>query len=298
MILNKYLELATRAHYGTSQVPDERGRQYIRDYSAELSADLAELPEDEREQYQARYERYFVNWLHAKGRCISVLVAGPSGMNVRRAEKANKSEQKHHEIFRNFRERAKRAIERRSRPKVTPISELEAARQNHAERVTLQAKMKEINALIRKFKDNEPGFIAAAQEKGISEPVARELLKPDYLGRIGYPDYKLVNNGAQIRRLAQRIEQLERKAPSAEGDPKGDPILTFEGGRIELNKEADRLQIFHDSKPERAVIEKLKSRAFNWSPSNGCWQRKITSNAIYAAQEVTGVNTQSFYAQI
>lgn len=96
MILDKYLELAIRAHNGTSQVPDERGRQYVRDYSTELSADLAGLPEDEREQYQARYERYFTSWLHAKSRCISVLVAGPSGMNVRRAEKTNKSERKHH----------------------------------------------------------------------------------------------------------------------------------------------------------------------------------------------------------
>lgn len=296
MILNKYLELATRAHYWTSQVPDERGRQYILDYSAELSADLAGLPEEEREQYQARYEKYFVNWLHAKSRCISVLVAGPSGMNVRRQAKANKSEHKHHELFRAFRERALRAIERRSRPKITPTSELDMARQNHAERVALQERMKSINTLIRKYKGNDAGFIEAATAQGISEDAARLLLQPDYLGRIGFPDYKLVNNGAQIRRLAQRVQELERKAAATAIDRC--PTLDFEGGKIELNKSEDRIQIFHNDKPERAVIEKLKSRGFHWSPSGKCWQRKITGNAIYAAQEVTGVNTTSFYAQI
>lgn len=35
-----------------------------------------------------------------------------------------------------------------------------------------------------------------------------------------------------------------------------------------------------DSKPEVSVIADLKRMAFKWSPSNKCWQRKITANAM------------------
>lgn len=44
----------------------------------------------------------------------------------------------------------------------------------------------------------------------ISEARARELLKPDFAGRRGFPDYMLKNNNANIRRLKQRLAGIAR----------------------------------------------------------------------------------------
>lgn len=54
------------------------------------------------------------------------------------------------------------------------------------------------------------------------------------------------------------------------------------GVRILQNTEENRLQIFFDGKPEREMIDTLKSRGFKWSPRNQCWQRQLTNNAVWA----------------
>lgn len=36
------------------------------------------------------------------------------------------------------------------------------------------------------------------------------ILQPDFCGRVGYADYELTNNNANIRRMKQRLEQLEK----------------------------------------------------------------------------------------
>lgn len=52
--------------------------------------------------------------------------------------------------------------------------------------------------------------------------------------------------------------------------------------QIVHNKEDNRLQLLFDGKPEPAIIERLKSRGFKWSPRNKAWQRQLTPNAIAA----------------
>lgn len=61
----------------------------------------------------------------------------------------------------------------------------------------------------------------------------------------------------------------------------------FDGGKVEMNVDDDRLQIFYDSKPDEATRQKLKSHGFKWAPSQGAWQRILTKNAVYAAKQVT-----------
>lgn len=50
----------------------------------------------------------------------------------------------------------------------------------------------------------------------------------------------------------------------------------FEGGKVEANTEANRLQIFFDEKPDAATREELKSNGFRWSPKAEAWQRQLT----------------------
>ena len=58
------------------------------------------------------------------------------------------------------------------------------------------------------------------------------------------------------------------------------------GVRFVKNYESDRLQLYFDGKPSTEMICKLKANAFRWSPSNGCWQRQLTGNAICAAERL------------
>ncbi|MEX3614689.1 MAG: hypothetical protein VB141_13260 [Burkholderia gladioli] len=41
---------------------------------------------------------------------------------------------------------------------------------------------------------------------------ARELVRPDFAGRVGYPAYALSNNNANMRRVELRIKELEKRA--------------------------------------------------------------------------------------
>jgi hypothetical protein len=69
--------------------------------------------------------------------------------------------------------------------------------------------------------------------------------------------------------------------------------IPFTGGIIVVDYSIDRVQIKHDTKPEKAIIDNLKHSGFRWSPSNTAWQRQITPAALYSVQKVTGINIQS-----
>src|SRR3546814_18530240 len=72
-----------------------------------------------------------------------------------------------------------------------------------------QERMKKSNQVIRKYKDNPEGQHNALLVLGYSKDSAQKLLTPDFAGRVGFPSYALTNNNANIRRIQQRIKQLQ-----------------------------------------------------------------------------------------
>jgi len=94
----------------------------------------------------------------------------------------------------------------------------------------------------------------------------------------------LLSNNAEIRRLRARIEELEQRqtAPAPEG-------WTFNGGKVVMNREENRVQIIFDGKPDADIRTALKQSGFRWAPSQGAWQRMLNQNGIYAAKQVTEV---------
>ena len=63
----------------------------------------------------------------------------------------------------------------------------------------------------------------------------------------------------------------------------------FEGGKVEANTDANRLQILFTEKPDEATRAELKSNGFRWSPKAESWQRQLTDNAYYAANYVKAI---------
>ena len=99
---------------------------------------------------------------------------------------------------------------------------------------------------------------------------------------IPYPAYALSNNNANLRRIRQRLESLKKE----KGRETSEITLENLGITIKENIEDMRIQIFFEEKPEPEIREILKSRAFKWSPSNGCWQRQLSDNARYATNQI------------
>jgi hypothetical protein len=92
-----------------------------------------------------------------------------------------------------------------------------------------------------------------------------------------------------------RIKVLEEKNSKAEAIGKKE--IPFADGFVILNFTEDRIQIKHNEKPPREIINRIKSNGFHWSPSNKVWQRQITEQAIYKASLLTGINHDTLTAK-
>ena len=148
-----------------------------------------------------------------------------------------------------------------------------------------QERMKAANKIVRDANTDETWKIAQLESQcGIKEAYARELLKPDFAGRIGFPGFKLSNNAANIRRMQDRVQALTAEAS------RESVTLPFQDGRVEDNAADCRVKIYFDEKPAAEIIAKLKANGFHWSYTNDCWQRLRNNAARHAAGVVTGVS--------
>lgn len=144
-----------------------------------------------------------------------------------------------------------------------------------------QELMKAANAAIR-MKDTEAGNYRL-HELGYTTEEIEELRTPDYCGRIGYPSYELSNNNANIKRIRDRIADLEKRQTST---PEG---WEFDGGKVVMNVEENRVQILFDEKPDADLRAVLKGEGFRWAPSQGAWQRQLNDNGIRAAKRIKAI---------
>ena len=99
-------------------------------------------------------------------------------------------------------------------------------------------------------------------------------------GGPGFASYRLTNNNANIKRIALRITALKQVADAPLVDK------TINGVRIFGNVEANRVQLFFEGKPAPEVIAALKSHGFRWCRSETAWQRHISNNAYYWAENI------------
>lgn len=282
-ILADCREAAIRAFYWVSFNPDKRAERTIVDYSAQLEQDLEELPEYAREEYKQKYTRFFLTWLNASSRCASAAVAGPANFPTARNEKRMRSEQNHYDTFQQWRERAKKAINRQAAPPVTLLSELDRYTKQLEELKQLHALSIEGNKRIRQARKSGEDITQYLKEVHKVEP---HMI--DWALKFGFGT---TNTLASIKRVEQRIKQFEAKADKSEQSG-GQERKDFEGGFITIDYEADRIRIHHDTKPSAEIIFKLKSAGFKWSPFNQAWQRKNTRETQWAITNRLNINVK------
>ncbi len=295
-LLEDLRELAVRAHSLTSHVPEDRGEQIIKEHSAELESDLEFVRQnggDER-RYMENYRKYFSAWLGTKSRCVSWMITGRANFPTKRAEKANNSEHNRSMEFREWRERARKAVAQAGRrADRAATSEVDEVRKKIAEAEAAQDHMKRANAIIRKHRKNPAAAVPVLMEQlALTEKRANELIKPDCCGDIGFAPYSLQNNNANIRRMQERLVELERKEAASGQETKS---LSFNGGEIEMDFQEDRIRILYPGKPDVETIADLKRHGFRWSPSNCAWQRQLTSMAIHGVIAITDADAKALF---
>ena len=145
----------------------------------------------------------------------------------------------------------------------------------------LQDMMLASNKLIRKHRDNPGAGVAELAAVVGSESNARALFEKDFAGRIGFAEYQLSNNRANIRRIEGRIEQLKRASKREAKE------IEYPGNiKIVHNVDENRVQIFFPGKPSSEVRDMLKARGFRWSPMSSAWQRHLNTSGIWCAEDV------------
>jgi len=294
-------EFAKRAHSHNSMSPERRAEQCQKDYLAEMAAIEAEFlpyattPEAQGQleialkEYQDGYLKHQTAILHARSRTASSMVTGPSNFPTARNEKRLATEQRRYEEYVQWRQRFYKRLNDQFNPQEPrAISSdradaVDALRAKLAEAEKLQAVMVAANKIVRGKGDDAAKIERLVKECGVSIVQARSLLMRDSFGTIGFADYQLKNNGAEIRRLRQRIEEVQAQQSRPERRAE------FEGGSMLDNPDNNRVQLFFDEKPGAEMRTKLKANGFRWSPTEGAWQRQRTNAAVYCAEMMTGV---------
>lgn len=299
-------EIAHRAFQGVSWTPEKRGDSYRADYAATMAADYAHFHQqatkggtvdqlaEEFARYREGYRRRMLAWLATESRCVSSWIAGRSNFPAARMNKrADIAHRRMGELI-EFRERARRAIVRKLRPDLRPImaGDADAADKLAAKIATaerLQECMKQANAAIRKHAKAGPSAqVPALMELGYSEARAALMLKPDFCGRVGFADYELTNNGANIRRMRARLEEIERAHATQASEREGDS-----GIALQDDPPANRVRLIFPDRPAQDVRDQLKAAGFRWAPSVGAWQAYRNWRALETARRIAGVKADT-----
>lgn len=289
-------DLAERAHAGMSMVPDKRAEQDRNDYVQHIRSvceslsglcktdDDRELLLTEMERYRQGYRRRLLLVLSAQSRVMSPMITGPARFPVRSNEKRCSSfENRSRELI----EWSKRAIGRISRLLRGPVSissdAPDAVQQLQAKidaATARQSLMIAANKIYRNTKLTADQKCAALVAAGLVKVEADGRLEPDFMNRVGFAQYELTNNRANIKRMMLRMAEIRRKMSDSTTEK------TVGAVRVIDNVPENRLQLFFPGKPPMVIIDMLKKRGFHWSRYIGCWQRMRSNGAEWAAQQI------------
>lgn len=280
---------AYRAYSGISFSPEKRAESVVSDYEQQLNEDLENIPKTEQERYIDGYKSHLFAWLSAKSRCLSSMITGPARFPVERNRKALQSEMNRLEEFTEWRKKALAGIAKRIEAAKSPEqknaerwAKIKANLEGHIE--TIIEIDNGINTYSSRplFVSGITGLIKTLAKNADTEMVARCLdIIRQWNEKLEKP---IITSKNSIWKMLEVCEaNREKQADRANTESTEQEI---NGVRVVRNMQADRLQLFFDGKPEPEMISKLKHAAFKWSPSNGCWQRQLTQNAIYATKRI------------
>lgn len=277
MSMRDYAEGSTTAEYHSMV-----DKTYdLADKVAEKKPEEAERVYRLAERYSKKMAEYFNKESSIGMMCPSVMISGAGNFPVKKKEKQVAAWDRNHQFYTEVQGilgKIENILYGREIIKSDDERAIEKLEEKLEDMKKLQEEMKVANKALR-LKDIEAGN-DLLREMGYSEAAIEELRKPDYIGRVGYPNYQLSNNNANIHRVEERLKRLKATKERGSSEQEYDTFKVVE------NTEAMRYQIIFDGKPDADIRTLLKSNGFKWAPSQGAWQRQITSNGKYALDRV------------
>ena len=277
MSMRDYAEGSTTAGYR-----NEVDKAYdIADKVAEKKPEETERAYRLAERYSKKMAEYYNKESIIGMMCPSVLISGAGNFPVKKKKRQMAAWERNHQCYYETQKiigKIESILYGREIIKSDDDRAIEKLEEKLEDLKNTQERMKAANKVIR-TKDMEEGN-NLLREMGYSEEIIIELRRPDYLGRVGFPNYQISNNNANIHRIEARLNHLKsvKEKESSEQEYK-----TF---KVVENTEAMRYQIVFDGKPDAEIRTLLKGNGFKWAPSQGAWQRQITSNGKYALDRV------------
>lgn len=303
-------DLARRAYQLTSFNSDQRADSTRAAYLSEMRR-AAALFEDAARQfpdrkdraadmlraYKSGYLKRLNDYLSSRAGCASWFIVGPSRFPKYRQEKKWASaDRRADELHEYATGRLARMVKLVTRPpRMNAQERADDLRRRIEQAEAEQARMKEANKIIRdrKLAERLQHFGLTVTDAlvtlGIPEAEAVKIQDPKQFGGMGYPAFRLTNNGAEIRRLRGRL--VTEQAKAAQAATKTAPTREYDTpteGRVSYQEHPDdnRVRLIFGGKPAAATRELLKRHGFRWSPSVGAWQRFLTGDGKHAAAQV------------
>ena len=260
------------------------------------NSSVEEAKENNRlEEYNQAFERYYAVILKKNKEVISARTgtfstavtgrAGIKGSQLRKNEAKQKREYEINKELIDYIEKAEKKLNEVARNPDRFYSDQAIKRTDKNAIEKLNQKIELLEAEKDFIKRSEKACkeyqktkdFSVFEKYNIPQKEAEEYV--EQIERHGLPLIKGISSiSAEIRRVKERIALLEKSKESE------DENFDIENGRILVNKEAQRVQIFFDNIPDANTRDALKKRAFKWAPSAKAWQRTLTGNAIDAVK--------------
>lgn len=288
--LDHLKQIAIRSYNWISQDPDGRGQRCLASWNEEIEKDIEKIKslganEEQVERYKKGYEKHLTAWYGSQSNCASSFVCGPAKFPVAKMEKRHKWADNHYNAFRLFREKVLKAYVRfdKNRKIDQAGGPLEIAKKKLEQLEALQEKMKRVNNAHAKYLKNQNSILNNTELSDDERDQVIHFVPAYSYIKHPYERYQLTNNNAMIKSTRLRIEDLEKKENALK---EGNKEFPFNGGKVVLNVELDRVCIHHDEKPSSEVISNLKKNGFKWSPFHKVWMRQMTENAKFVTFKI------------
>lgn len=126
---------------------------------------------------------------------------------------------------------------------------------------------------------DDPDALQQLRAKLAERQTRQEKMKAANKAQRGtYQPYQLSNNNAEIRRLVERIKQVEQLHQAA-------PIEQA-GNGWSMSEDDGRILVQFDQRQPAEVVTVVKAAGFVYARSRTAWVRKVTANAVRAAERL------------
>lgn len=258
----------------------------------------AEKAEHIAKKYAKKLAENYNDGFRIEMMCPSILISGAGNFPVKKKEKQNEARDrnlKEYNQILGYIDKLKDILHGNEVIKSKDADAVEMLQEKLDKLVKNQDMMKAVNAYYRKHKTLK-GCPEFSEETAIKLEEALDDRKKEQ-HRV-FMRYELQNNNSNIRSIKKRLEALKREKEQGDSEISLDKF----GLDIKENKEIMRIQFFFSGRPKPAVRDVMKSKAFRWSPKNGCWQRQLTSNGRYAVkkavEEIGKLELEDIYDEI